>query len=192
MRNNAVVVADDDPSRARHLVAWLRACGIPAYTPSRDCRDTSTLAMIHELRPRIVVCRPGATGVALFNPLRAMREPPMVILLQEGSAGRDEVHQIDELIVASIRMPVPMPGLCAFIRTALSIIAKLDAPALSRMVGSRDAPTVEHVIGAATRAIRTMARDLQDSADDETRRRTPPSSFRPMTRWAAAGARPPA
>ena len=161
MRNNAVVVADDDPSRARHLAAWLRACGIPAYTPSRDCRDKSTLAMIHELRPRMVVCRPGTTGVALFHPLRAMREPPMVILLQENPLTRDEVHQIDDLLVASIRAPVPMPGLCAFIRTALSIIARLDAPALSRTVGSREAPTVDHVIGAAARAMRTMVQEIR-------------------------------
>jgi DNA-binding response OmpR family regulator len=160
MRNKAVIVADDDPSRARHLVTWLRACGITAYTPSRDCRDTSTLAMIRELQPRLVVCRPGTTGIALFRPLCAMREPPMVILLQENSQAQDEVLHIEELIVASIRTPVPMPGLCAYIRSALAIIAELDAPALSRTVGSREVPTVGHVVSAATRALQSMAREL--------------------------------
>lgn len=161
MRNNAVVVADDDPARARKLAMWLRACGIPAYTPATDGRDTTTLAMIHELQPRIVVCRPGTTGIALFHPLRAMSEPPMVILLQENRSARDEVHHIEDLIVASVRTPVPMPGLCNFIRTALAIVARLDAAPVAGADSAANAPSVGQVVTAATRAMRSLVQDAR-------------------------------
>ncbi len=161
MRNNAVVVADDDTLRGRNLVKWLRACGIAAYTPSTDCRDKSTLAMIHEVRPRLIVCRPGETGITLFRPLRAMRQPPMVILLRENPQACDEVNAIDELIVASIRAPVPMPGLCAFIRTALAIVARLDAPSVPTRGRSPETPPLGHAVGATARAMQAMVQAIR-------------------------------
>jgi hypothetical protein len=85
------------------------------------------MARIREIRPRVVLCRPGSTGIGLFHPLRSMKEPPMLILLSESKSAADEVRELNGLIVASIRTPVPMAPLCKFVGTALSIAARLDA-----------------------------------------------------------------
>ena len=84
--------------------------------------------LIRELKPRIVVCRQGQGSISMFYPLRALKEPPMVVVLSNASSAEDEVHYVDRLIIASIRAPVRTAALSRFIRTALTITARLDDP----------------------------------------------------------------
>lgn len=161
MRTTAVIVVDDKPARRRHMVKWLRAAGIAAFDPAADFRTKPVMTVIWELQPRVVVCRPGSTGISLFHPLRNMREPPMVILLRDGTSTRDEVHYVDGLIVASIGMPVPMAGLCEFVRSALSINARLDRPDALTGGASLLSPVVQQFPDQVSRSVRSMVQALR-------------------------------
>lgn len=160
LRTTAVIVVDDKPARRRTMVKWLRAAGIAAFDPTADFRTKPVMTVIWDLQPRVVVCRPGSTGVALFHPLRNMREPPMVILLRDGASTRDEVHYVDGLIVASIGTPVPMAALCEFVRSALSINARLDRPDAA-MGGSILSPVVQQFPDQVSRSVRSMVQALR-------------------------------
>ncbi|TXL74257.1 hypothetical protein FHP25_17355 [Vineibacter terrae] len=155
-------MADDDLARRQETVAALQASNIEAYPPPPDDKtpEKPVMDLIRELRPRIVVCRPSAAGVSMFYPLRSLKEPPMVIVLSSSASAKDEVHYIDRLIIASIRAPVRMAALCQFIRTALTINARLDDP--------EDQSTAEIVIhpavGRFTDPILRMARPRTEPA----------------------------
>jgi hypothetical protein len=88
-----------------------------------DFPSKSVVDAIGELQPGIVVCRYDTASIGLLQSLHGMDEPPMVVLLHESRAARDEVSQMDGLIVAVVRAPVPMVSLCAFVRTALATTA---------------------------------------------------------------------
>jgi DNA-binding response OmpR family regulator len=128
VRRNIVVVADDDAARRAETVEWLNACGIEARPQPDGPSGAALLNFIRELRPRLVLCRPGATGMAIFYPLRHMKEPPTIVVLNGSRSAKDEVHYHDRLIVTSIRTPVQMAALCRFIGAALQITARLDDP----------------------------------------------------------------
>jgi hypothetical protein len=162
LRTTAVIVVDDKPARRRNTVKWLRTAGIAAFDPAADFATKPVMTVIWELQPRVVICRPGSTGMALFHPLRNMREPPMVILLRDASPSptRDEVHYVDGLIVASIGTPVPMAGLCEFVRSALSINARLDRP--DGAAGSALlSPVVQQFPDQVSRSVRSMVQALR-------------------------------
>ncbi len=126
MRTNAVIVTDDDPGRALGTVKWLRESGIPAYTSASDFPGKRIEQAISELKPGIVLCGSESTGNALFDLLRVMPAPPMMILLRESKPAHEGVRHVAGVIVVSIRRPVPLPALCAFIRTALAAMARLS------------------------------------------------------------------
>lgn len=130
MRRHIVVVADDDVARRNETVEALKAGNIEAYPPPPDDEhpERPVLDLIRELKPRIVVCRQSQSSMSMFYPLRALKEPPMVIVLSNAASATDEVHYVDRLIIASIRAPVRSAALCRFIRTALTITARLDDP----------------------------------------------------------------
>jgi hypothetical protein len=157
VRRNVVVVADEDSTRRRETVKWLKACGIEAYPQADETPGQPVMSMIRELRPRIVVCRPGSTGMAMFYPLRHMKEPPMIVMLSDREAQKDEVHCDDRLIVASIRTPVEMAALCRFIGTAMTITARLDDPEDSDAAELLVHPAVERFVDPTVRAARSRA-----------------------------------
>jgi hypothetical protein len=128
VRRNAVVVADNDAARRAKTVEWLTACGIDACPQPDGEPGKALLELIREVQPRIVMCRPGPTGMALFHPLRHMKSPPMIVVVSDAKASKDEVHYEDRLIVASIRTPPQMAALCKFIAAALTITSRLDDP----------------------------------------------------------------
>jgi hypothetical protein len=154
VRRNVVVVADEDATRRRETVMWLKACGIEAY-PQDETPGQPIMSLIRELRPRIVLCRPGSSGMAMFYPLRHMKEPPMIVMLSNGKAAKDEVHYDDRLIVTSIRTPVEMASLCRFIGAALTITARLDDPADTDAAELLVHPAVERFVDPAVRAARS-------------------------------------
>ena len=157
MRRNVVVVADEDATRRQKTVTWLKASGIEAYPEADDASGQPLMSMIRELRPRIVLCRPGSMGMAMFYPLRHMKEPPMIVMMSDSQSSKDEVHYDDRLIVASIRTPVQMASLCRFIGTAMQITARLDDPADADAAQLLVHPAVERFVDPAVRAARSRA-----------------------------------
>jgi len=155
VRRNVVVVADEDATRRRETVKWLKACGIEAYPQADETPNQPVMSMIRELRPRIVLCRPGSTGIAMFYPLRHMKEPPMIVMLSNSQSSKDEVHYDDRLIVASIRTPVQMASLCRFISAALTITARLDDPADADAADLLVHPAVGRFVDPEVRAARS-------------------------------------
>lgn len=157
MRRNAVVVADEDAARCQTTVQWLSAYGIEAYPQPDEQPCQPVMSMIRELRPRIVLCRPGSAGIAMFYPLRNMKEPPMIVVLSDSPSAKDAVHYEDRLIVTSIGSPVQMAALCRFIAAALDITARLDDPQDSDAATLLVHPAVERFVDPAVRAGRTRA-----------------------------------
>lgn len=156
MRRNVVVVADDDTSRCRDTVKWLKGAGIEVY-PQPDTPPKPIMTLIRELKPRIVLCRPGAAGIAMFYPLRNLEHPPTIVLLASGPNAKDEVYWDDGLIVTAVRTPVQMAALAKFIATALTITARLDDPADKDAAKLLVHPSVERFIDPTTRAARARA-----------------------------------
>ena len=157
MRRNVVVVADEDAARRRKTVKWLTASGIDAYPQADGSPAQPVMSLIRELRPRIVLCRPGAAGLAMFYPLRHMKEPPMIVVLSNSPSAKDAVHYEDRLIVTSIRTPVEMAAFCRFISTALTITARLDDPSDTDAAELLVHPAVERFVDPAVRAARSRA-----------------------------------
>ncbi|MCW5746943.1 MAG: hypothetical protein KIT36_12185 [Alphaproteobacteria bacterium] len=157
MRRNVVVVVDDDAGRRQETIKALKTAGIEAYPQADTPADKPIMTLIRELRPRLVLCRPGASGIAAFYPLRAMREPPTIVLLASGKSAKDEVFYDDGLIVTTVRTPVQMAALCQFIATAMTITARLDEPDDQTKGKLLVHPAVERFIDPAARAARARA-----------------------------------
>ncbi|HJQ55422.1 MAG TPA: hypothetical protein VJ890_00860 [Vineibacter sp.] len=130
MSSNAVVVVDDSNAGCGEIVDWLRAHDVAAYGAS----DTSVMRLIDDVRARIVICRPGSTGIALFHALQEAVEPPMVVLLSDSPGARDEIYSNGRLLVAVVRIPVQLASLAQFIRSALSATSRLDIASLAAML----------------------------------------------------------
>lgn len=143
MSSNAVVVVDDNAAGSGEIVEWLKAHDVVAYAAP----DTSVMRLIEDVRARIVVCRPGSTGISLFHALQEATEPPMVVLLSDSASAKDEIYSNGRLLVAVIRMPVQMASLAQFIRSALNIAARPDVSALAALL----APQAE-IVPLPTRA----------------------------------------
>jgi hypothetical protein len=150
-----VVVADHNPARRAETVEWLNACGIEACSQPDDDAGKTLLDFIREVQPRIVMCRPGTIGMSLFHPLRYMKTPPMLVMVSNAKASRDEIHYEDRLIVASIRTPPQMAALCKFIAAAMTITGRLDDPEDSLAPEMIIHPAVERFIDPTLRAQRS-------------------------------------
>jgi len=117
---NVVVVAGDDDGHNAGIVSCLRLHKIAACAAS----GPATLELIRKSHPRVVVCQPGATGLALFHALDEIGDPPVVVVLSEAPWARDEVHCDGRILVVVIRMPVQMNALATFIKTVLGTLAR--------------------------------------------------------------------
>jgi hypothetical protein len=134
MSNNAVVVADDNPASCSEIIEWLRAHDVAAYAMS----DSSVMKLVEEVQARVVICRPGSTGIALFHALQEATDPPMVILLSDAPSAKDEIYCNGRLLVAVVRMPVQIASLTRFVKSVVSIAPRIDAAALAKLVASSD------------------------------------------------------
>jgi len=139
MSTNAVVVADDNAISCSEIVEWLKAHEIAAYGTS----DSSVMGLIEGIQARIVICRPGSTGIALFHALQEAADPPLVVLLSEAASAKDEVYYNGRLLVVVIRAPVQMAPLARFIKSVLGIASRLDSETLAALAVVPDdtAPT---------------------------------------------------
>ncbi|TXL77170.1 hypothetical protein FHP25_10420 [Vineibacter terrae] len=126
MPANAVVVADDNPTSCSEIVSWLKAHDIDAHATS----DASVVRLIEDVGARVVVCRPGSTGIALFHALQESADPPLIVLLSEASAAKDEVYFNGRLLVIVIRTPVAMAPLARFVKSVLGIATRGDSEAV--------------------------------------------------------------
>ncbi|MCW5746911.1 MAG: hypothetical protein KIT36_12025 [Alphaproteobacteria bacterium] len=126
------MVADDSSTACGEVVEWLRAYDIVAHPAS----DESVMQLIDQVQPRLVICRPGSTGIALFHALQEIADPPMVVLLSESPSAKDEVYCNGRMLVAVIRTPVQMASLAQFVRSVLGIASRLDVAALAALIGS--------------------------------------------------------
>lgn len=139
MSTNAIVVADDNAVSCSEIVEWLKAHEIAAYGTS----DSSVMRLIEGIQARIVICRPGSTGIALFHALQEAADPPLVVLLSEAASAKDEVYYNGRLLVVVIRAPVQMAPLARFIKSVLGIASRLDSETLAALAVVPDdtAPT---------------------------------------------------
>ena len=133
MSSNAVVVIDDSNAGCGEIVDWLRAHDVAAYGAS----NTSVMRLIEDVKARIVICRPGSTGIALFHALQEAVEPPMVVLLSDSPGAKDEIYSNGRLLVAVVRMPVQMASLAQFVTAALNATSRLDIAALAALLAPR-------------------------------------------------------
>jgi DNA-binding NarL/FixJ family response regulator len=129
MSAHAVVVADDNAASCSEIVEWLKASDVPAYAMT----DSSVIKLIEEVRARVVICRPGSTGIALFHALQEAADPPMVVLLSDAPSAKDEIYCNGRMLVAVIRTPVQMASLARFIKSVASITERLDRDALAAL-----------------------------------------------------------
>lgn len=141
MSTSAVVVADDNAVSCSEIVEWLRAHEITAYGTS----DSSVMGLIENLQARVVICRPGSTGIALFHALQEASDPPLVILLSEAASAKDEVYSNGRLLVVVIRAPVQMAPLARFIKSVLGIASRLDSQALAALAAASNEPASDPV-----------------------------------------------
>lgn len=145
--DGVVIVVDDNPASCNEVVEWLRANDIAA----RAASDSGVMRLIEDVKARIVICRPGSTGIALFHALQEAADPPMVVLLSDAPAARDEIYCNGRMLVAVIRTPVQMPLLARFVKSVASIAQRLDPAALAAlMVPADDKPATPDVQDAAT------------------------------------------
>jgi hypothetical protein len=134
MSSNAVVVADDNSATCGEIMEWLKVHDIAAYAMS----DSAVMKLVDEVQARVVICRPGSTGIALFHALQEAADPPMVVLLSDAASAKDEIYCNGRLLVAVVRMPVQLPSLARFIKSVVNIAPRLDAAGLAKLVTSSD------------------------------------------------------
>lgn len=131
------MVTGDDAGRSRAIASCLSVHDVSA----RAVCSSDLLEPVRIGRPRVVVCQPGSTGLALFHALRDATDPPVIVVLSEAPWSRDEVYCDGRLLVAVIRMPVEMLFLASFIKAVLNATVRFDEgrapPAACAPSGSR-------------------------------------------------------
>ena len=150
MCGSTVVIVADDAVRCEALIAWLEAHEVAACAVS----SPAMIGLVEAARPRVVVCRPGATGTALFSALQEAADPPVVVVLSDAPIARDEVYCDGRLLVAVIRSPVAMASLAQFIKTVVGITSRRGsggrqirvAPAADMPVPARKGPVRLRVV----------------------------------------------
>ena len=140
MSRSAVVVAGDNVARCDEIIASLGEHEVSACAMS----SPFMAGQLEAVRPRVAICQPGATGVALLEALQEMADPPLAVVLSAAPSAEDEVYCNGCLLVVVMRMPVPMASLARFVKTLVSIASRHDTarrkPALSVLGMSPAAP----------------------------------------------------
>lgn len=150
MSSSAVVVADDNAATCGEIVEWLKAHDVAAYAVS----DSSVIELVQQVRARVVICRPGSTGIALFHALQEAADPPVVVLLSDAPSAKDEIYCNGRMLVTVIRMPVNPAALARFVKSVVSITARLDASALATLLNPGDEASRQAPDAAASNTMR--------------------------------------
>jgi len=114
-----VVVVDDDPVQADQIASFLRMRGIATETAADGVEG---LAMVERTAPRVVITdidMPEMDGIAFARALRALAQPPRVIMIS-GEAGKvAEANRAQLGVFAVVDKPIPLRALEAFVRQSI-------------------------------------------------------------------------
>jgi hypothetical protein len=134
MDRDAVLVVDDDALGERQIAHWLGAQDVFPYLSS----ETSLAALSGQKAPRIVICKPGSSGVAVFHWMQNLKDQPIVLILSEDPAQPGKVQGDGKSLTAVIHAPVDGAGMARLVKLLLDVSARItqapgdDEPALDR------------------------------------------------------------
>ncbi|MCX7354748.1 MAG: response regulator [Alphaproteobacteria bacterium] len=138
-RQVLVVVVDDDPVQADQIASFLRMRGIATDTASDGIEG---LAVVRRTVPRVVITdidMPGMDGIAFARALRALAQPPRIIMIS-GAAGKvAEANRAQLGVFAVVDKPIPLRALEAFVRQSI----KAGSPAMSAPAGGAQIETLD-------------------------------------------------
>ncbi len=114
-----VIVVDDDPVQADQIASFLRMRGIATETAADGVEG---LAMVARVSPRVVITdidMPAMDGIAFARELRALAQPPRIIMIS-GEAGKvAEANRAQLGVFAVVDKPIPLRALEAFVRQSI-------------------------------------------------------------------------
>ncbi|MBX3499258.1 MAG: hypothetical protein KF889_07420 [Alphaproteobacteria bacterium] len=126
MDRDAVLVVDDDALGERQIAHWLGAQDVFPYLSS----ETSLAALNGERAPRIVICKPGSSGVAVFHWLQNLKDQPIVLILSDEPAQPGKVHGDGKSLTAVMHAPVDGAGMARLVKLLLDVSGRIvQAPA---------------------------------------------------------------
>lgn len=126
MDRDAVLVVDDDALGERQIAHWLGAQDVFPYLSS----ETSLAALNGARAPRIVICKPGSSGVAVFHWLQNLKDQPIVLILSDEPAQPGKVHGDGKSLTAVMHAPVDGAGMARLVKLLLDVSARIvQAPA---------------------------------------------------------------
>jgi len=134
MDRDAVLVVDDDALGERQIAHWLGAQDVFPYLSS----ETSLAALSGQKAPRIVICKPGSSGVAVFHWMQSLKDQPIVLILSDEPAQPGKVHGDGKSLTAVMHAPVDGAGLSRLVKLLLDVSTRItqapaeDAPQLDR------------------------------------------------------------
>lgn len=126
-----VVVVDDDLVQVDQIASFLRMRGIAAETAASGIEG---LALIARVAPRVVITdidMPGMDGIAFARELRALPQPPRIIMISGEPGKVVEANRARLGVFAVVDKPIPLRALETFVRQ--SIMAA--SPAASAAAG---------------------------------------------------------
>lgn len=124
-----VVVVDDDSVQADQIASFLRMRGIATEMASNGIEG---LALTVRIAPRVVITdidMPGMDGIAFARELRALPQPPRIIMISGEADKVAEANRARLGVFAVVDKPIPLRALEAFVRQ--SIMAAPPAAAAS-------------------------------------------------------------
>jgi DNA-binding response OmpR family regulator len=134
MDRDAVLVVDDDALGERQIAHWLGAQDVFPYLSS----ETSLLSLNGDKAPRIVICKPGSSGVAVFHWLQNLKDQPIVLILSDEPAQAGKVHGDGKSMTAVMHAPVDGAGMARLVKLLLDVSGRItrapaeDEPQLDR------------------------------------------------------------
>jgi hypothetical protein len=121
MDRDAVLVVDDDALGERQMANWLGAQDIFPYLSS----ETSLSALSHEKAPRIVICKPGSSGVAVFHWMQHLKDQPIVLILSDEPQQPGKVQGDGKSLTAVMHAPVDGAGMARLVKLLLDVSSRI-------------------------------------------------------------------
>jgi hypothetical protein len=134
MDRDAVLVVDDDALGERQIAHWLGAQDVFPYLSS----ETSLAMLSGQKAPRIVICKPGSSGVAVFHWMQNLKDQPIVLILSDEPAQPGKVQGDGKSLTAVMHAPVDGAGMARLVKLLLDVSTRItqapadEEPALDR------------------------------------------------------------
>lgn len=134
MDRDAVLVVDDDALGERQIAHWLGAQDVFPYLSS----EVSLAALSGQKAPRIVICKPGSSGVAVFHWMQNLEDQPIVLILSDEPAQPGQVQGDGKSLTAVMHAPVDGAGMARLVKLLLDVSTRItQAPADEQSVLDR-------------------------------------------------------